>query len=145
MHLSAQGNPSKGIQVRVSTKGNKSSDHEPTSEQIEFANWFKNLLPQDQQDRLPKNWLKTWSKTYDELVRIDKRDPAKIREVCQWARTDSFWKSNFRSPSKLRDRDSQGTLYFDLFAEKAKAPTANAKPTASPTDSIIIGGRTYRP
>lgn len=117
-----------GIQLRDPTKGSiskreKSPERVPSTDEIQFANWFKSSLPQDQQDRLPKNWLKSWCEIHDKLVRIDKRDPEQIRAVCQWARTDDFWKDQFRSPAKLRDRDKQGTLYFDVFVGRMATTT----------------------
>ena len=116
-----EGNPSKVNQLRLS---NRVSSIEHSTEQLEFAEWFKLLLPKNQQDRLPTNWLSDWCKIYGQLVRIDKRDPIEIREVCQWGRGDPFWKPNFGSPAKLRKRNPDGTLYFDVFAEKMKQSTS---------------------
>ncbi len=119
-----EGSPSKVPQVRVSNNSpskRKSRDQELSDDQTKFANWFKDTLPKDQQDHLPANWLRVFGKAHDELVRLDKRSPDEIRAICQWARTDSFWTNHFRSPAKLRKRDPQGTLYYDVFAERMKA------------------------
>lgn len=124
-----EGNPLKEIHRRKSTKSEKPVCFDPSIEESQFANWFKSSLPQDQQDRLPKNWLVTFSKAHRELVRLDNRTPEKIREVCQWARTDSFWQGNFHSPAKLRKRNGDGVLYFDVFSEKMKS-TPNGKSTS---------------
>jgi len=83
------------------------------------------------QDRLPKNWLQSWCKSYRDLVRLDNRSPEQIREVCRWGRTDAFWSKNFRSPSKLRERDKQGTLWFDVFSERMKQPSNGPKPATT--------------
>jgi hypothetical protein len=135
-----EGYPSKGIQRRVSNKREKSPEREPSTEQIQFAIWFKSSLPKDQQDHLPKNWLKAWSEIHEKLVRIDKRTPEKIREVCQWARTDDFWQKQFRSPAKLRERDKQRTFYFDVFTAQMKAPMASS-PNKTKASEIDLGGR----
>jgi hypothetical protein len=119
-----KGYPKKVIQRRVSNKEN-------SPDGIRFAEWFKSTLPQDQQERLQKNWLTAWCKTHDQLIRIDKRTPEEIDAVCRWARADSFWSQNFRSPAKLRERDRQGTLYFDVIASRMKQPTSSAKPAAT--------------
>jgi hypothetical protein len=70
---------------------------------------------------LKAGWQQSFAECYDKLVRLDKRSPEEIRAVCQWARTDSFWRSNFMSPSKLRDR-KDGIQWFDVFTEKMKQP-----------------------
>lgn len=134
-----EGSPLKEIQGRVSNKSGDSLQRNNSLEEIEFANWFKSSLPKEQQDRLSKDWLNGWCKVYDELVRIDKRTPEKIREVCQWARTDSFWKPNFNSPLKLRKRNGDGTLYFDVFTGKMKSSPTNHRPASA---SVNMGGRT---
>lgn len=116
----------------------KKSNRENSSEEIQFAVWFKSSLPQDQQDRLPSNWLNQWCEIHEKLVRLDNRTPEQIREVCQWARTDSFWTVNFRSPSKLRERDKQGTLWFDFFTGKMTQPTGSNQ---KPATKVNTGGR----
>jgi hypothetical protein len=94
-------------------------------ESLEFAEWFKSTLPHTV--NLKANWRESFAKSHDELVRIDGRVPEAIRAVCQWARNDSFWKSNFMSPAKLRDRNPGGIQYFDVFTEKMKPTNGTGK------------------
>ena len=82
-----------------------------------FAHWFRDTLPE--KTNMPDRWEKSFAQTYDDLVRLDGRDGAEIRRVCQWARNDSFWSSNFQSPAKLRKRNKDGIQYYDVFLEKA--------------------------
>ena len=110
-----KGNPEKGIHRRVINS---------SSEGIQFADWFKASLPET--INLKANWQESFAKAYDDLVRIDKRSMEGIKEVCRWARMDKFWKTNFMSPSKLRDRNKDGIIWFDVFVEKARA--AKGKP-----------------
>lgn len=123
-------NPKNGIQRRVSNK-------ELSPEGIQFAHWFKSSLPETV--NLKVNWQESFAKVHDDLVRLDKRSPEEIRKVCQWARTDSFWKSNFMAPAKLRDRNTGGIQYFDLFSEKMKQPTTNGT-----TATVNMGRRQFR-
>ena len=88
-----------------------------SSEGITFAHWFRDTL--SEKTNMPDRWEKSFAQTYDDLVRLDGRNDAEIRRVCQWARTDSFWASNFQSPSKLRKRNNDGIQYYDVFLEKA--------------------------
>jgi hypothetical protein len=121
-----EGSPKKVPQRRVSNK-------EVSPEGIQFAQWFKSSLPETL--NLRPNWQQSFAEIYDQLVRIDKRNPEQIREVSRWARTDGFWKSNFMSPSKLRDRNQGGIQYFDVFAEKMKRSTANKSTSPAITES----------
>ena len=88
-----------------------------SSEGTTFAHWFRDTLPE--KTNMPDRWEKSFAQTYDDLVRLDGRNDAEIRRVCQWARTDSFWSSNFQSPAKLRKRNKDGIQYYDVFLEKA--------------------------
>lgn len=97
---------------------------EASPEGIQFAHWFKATLPASM--NLTGNWQESFAKAHDDLVRLDKKSPEQIRNVCQWARTDSFWQTNFMSPAKLRKRNGDGVTYFDSFSEKMK-PTAVLK------------------
>lgn len=110
-----EGIPRKGIQRRKS-KGEVSADGKA------FANWFKSTLPGT--INLGRNWQETFAKTFDELVRIDRRTPDDIRRVSAWARSDQFWSSNFMSPAKLRKKNKDGVSYFDVFAAKALKTTS---------------------
>jgi hypothetical protein len=133
-----KGNPIKVLQGRKSTKA-ASPPFEATVEETQFADWFKSSLPQNEQERLVKNWRTNFSKTYRQLLNIDKRTPEEIRRVCQWARTDSFWQTNFKSPSKLRDRNGQGVLYFDVFLDRM---TSTSTQPTKPQTPIKTGSRT---
>ena len=122
---SREGITNKSNQRRVTKREN-------SLEGNQFAIWFKSSLPESV--NLKANWQESFAKVYDDLVRLDNRKPEQIREVCRWARTDSFWKTNFMSPAKLRDRNPGGIQYFDVFAEKMK-PTGQTSnpPTQQPT------------
>ncbi|RYD80491.1 MAG: helix-turn-helix domain-containing protein [Verrucomicrobiaceae bacterium] len=111
-----EGNPSKVIQLRVSNK-------EFSLEGLAFADWFKSTLPE--QTSLGANWQNNFAKIHDDAIRLDGRTSEEIRAVSEWARKDSFWQTNFMSPAKLRSRNKDGILYFDVLAEKMKSSKAN--------------------
>ena len=95
-------------------KNTPSKSGAPISEDAEeFAKWFRTLLPPDR-DTTEAD-LRNWAKTYDDLVRLDDRAPDEIRAICQWARNDEFWASNFLSACKLRQKDKARTKYYDVF------------------------------
>lgn len=95
---------------------------------LKFADWFRSTLPAD--IRLSKGWREKWAICFDDMLRLDGRDPEQVWKICQWARADEFWQKNFLSPSKLRERDQGGIQYFDRFAERAKEPNKGAKAKA---------------
>jgi hypothetical protein len=66
-----------------------------------------------------------WASTYEKLVRLDGKTKVEIAKVCEWARNDSFWRTNFYSPTKLRDR-KDGISRYDLFLSKLNSPNGNA-------------------
>ena len=109
-----EGSPRKEIQER-------NSKREVSSAGIDFANWFQSTL--DESTNLSKNWRSTFAKIFDDLVKLDHRTPEQVRAVSTWAREDSFWRTNFMSPAKLRKRNGDGVQFFDVFAAKMKQST----------------------
>lgn len=117
-----EGYPLKELHIRNSNSGESAKD-------LEFADWFRSTLPNG--FNLKKSWRTTFAKAHDELVRLDGRTPEEIRKVCQWARNDEFWQTNFYSPKKLRGRNKDSIKYYDVFSEKMKAdgsPNGTGKP-----------------
>lgn len=125
-----EGSPKKEIQRRK-------SNIEISSDGLIFADWFKSTLPAS--INLPSNWRTSFAKDFDELVRLDKRDPDEIRRVSEWARSDSFWKSNFMSPAKLRKRNKDGIQTFDVLVAKMATPT----PGVTSGKTINLGRRGF--
>jgi hypothetical protein len=96
----------------------KKTPPEVSTEGIKFALWFKSTLPESV--RLKSDWQESFAKAHDDIVRLDKRTSEEIRQVCEWARTDQFWQSQFMSPAKLRKRNGDGITYFDFFIQQMK-------------------------
>lgn len=71
------------------------------------------ILDYDPQARVPRSF-KTWAKTIDRMIRIDKRTPEQILWLFRWSQNDEFWNPNIRSPDKLRKQ-------WDKLVYKAKA------------------------
>lgn len=102
--------------------GGKSEPVEPDAPSAEggkFVDWFLGLLAETgaPAPKLTPSIRATWALSYDRLIRIDGRSKEEVKEVCRWARNDSFWRGNFLSPVKLRDK-KDGVAYFDLFTAK---------------------------
>lgn len=113
-----------------------------SEEGLAFAEWFRTLL--DEKERLIAGWKEKWAKCYDDMIRLDKRTAGEIRAVCQWARTDDFWKTNFYAPGKLRKRNGDGALYFDVFGAKMRAEGGIGKKDNRPASVRAVDeGRHY--
>lgn len=61
---------------------------------LEILKWFPKF-------KQPLN-LNGWSKSIDEMMRLDKRDPKEIRDVIVWCQRDNFWRKNILSGTTLR-------------------------------------------
>ena len=46
--------------------------------------------------------LQRWAKTFDYILRIDKRDIEEVKTLIKWCQDDNFWFKNILSPDKLR-------------------------------------------
>ena len=72
-----------------------------------------------------------WLDTIDKLIRIDKRTPEQILDVIAKTRADAFWRLNFRSIIKLRDKNKEDIPYLVVFEKRfnQEKPLTNAEKT----------------
>jgi hypothetical protein len=91
-----------------------------------FVEWFLALLAETGAKIAPLTPANraNWALCYDRMIRIDGRTKEQIEAVCRWARTDTFWKRNFMSPMKLRDK-KDGVSYFDRLQNQSTNGNAN--------------------
>jgi len=70
-----------------------------------------------------------WLDTIDKLIRIDKRTPEQIIAIIQKTRADNFWRLNFRSIVKLRDKNKEDIPYLIVFEKRfnQSKPLTNAE------------------
>ena len=99
----------------------------PSAQGMTFAAWFRTLLPSGM--RLTATWQTEWARCFDAMKRLDGREDAEIKMVCLWGRGEPaargatvsqvslFWRKNFRTPLKLRHRNGERVMYYDVFAE----------------------------
>lgn len=97
----------------------------------EFASWFRSLLPESL--ALPATWKSDFARSYDEMIRIDKRTDDEISEVCQFGTSDSFWSKQLKRPGYLRKiSKTVGIQHFDQILDAARAkPEAKQRPTVN--------------
>jgi hypothetical protein len=85
--------------------------------------------------RLPKSYIEQWRTVFKKMLEKDKRNPLEIEKVIYhiFDETSSWWAQtkNVRSPAKFRQRDKQGTLFYDIFLQemnkKKNKPTKRSR------------------
>lgn len=89
-----------------------------------FVDWFLGLLRETEapEPKLTPSTRAGWARAYVRMIHIDKRTKEEVKEVCQWARNEPFWRQNFLSPVKLRLRNNDGVMWFDVFLARARSP-----------------------
>lgn len=50
--------------------------------------------------------MQKWAEECRKILEIDKREKEEVRQVIDWATSDSFWQQNILSPKKLREKYS---------------------------------------
>lgn len=65
-----------------------------------------------------KKQQKKWIETLDKLVQIDKLTLDTIEKIIRWARADEFWKNNFMTLRKLREKNKEDIPYWLVFQTK---------------------------
>ena len=78
----------------------------PNPEARKLAEYLMQKIKAIKPDAKPPK-LDTWAKSFDRLLRLDKRKPERIRQVIDFATTDEFWHKNILSAGKLREKFDQ--------------------------------------
>lgn len=106
-------NPIQSNPIRNTNRNTISlSETKVSDEVINLTEKLKTLILQnDPKAKIPNNLI-NWQKEIDKLIRIDKREYAEIDKVIDWCQSDSFWKTNILSATKLRKQFTQ--LYLKM-------------------------------
>jgi hypothetical protein len=109
-----------------------------------FVEWFLNLITETggKAPKLTANSRDSWAECYEKLLRLDGHTKDDVKQVCRWARNDSFWRANFMSPMKLREK-KDGVSYFDQFVNKMQNPPANGHGKTSTSVSAEPDNRRF--
>lgn len=100
-------------------QGSSSCPKPDGSDEQKFVDWFLALLVETGAPApvLTKSNREAWASAYEKMIRLDGRTKDQVKDVCRWARNDSFWRQNFLSPLKLREK-KDGVMYFDAFLNR---------------------------
>jgi hypothetical protein len=106
-----------------------------SDEGYKFVDWFLALLAETEAPKIEvtEATRNRWADCYDKMIRIDQRTKEQVVLVCKFGRHDPFWRQNFFSPSKLRDKKDD-VMLFDKFLAKATTDTTftPGRPKAGP-------------
>lgn len=124
----------------VAVNPQQSNIHYNVQDNVQYNIQYKSNIPQNVLDAFPhfknlfedryhpksKHQEQKWIECLDKIQRIDGYDLREVYQVAQELRNDDFWKVNFLSLLKLRNRDKNGILYVDRFMamKQSKKPKA---------------------
>ena len=75
--------------------------------------------------------LKKWATEIDKMIRLDERDPERVKEVIEWCQKDSFWQDNILSTEKLREQFDK--LELKMRKEDKDVRTREDNPFTQPS------------
>lgn len=111
--LNTKDSESKDSESLLKTKSIVATGVALSADADEIVSFFIQKLRERKPDfKFPKDFKK-WHEEIDRMIRVDKRDPKKIKDMIDWIHRDSFWSSNILSPKKLREQ-------YDNIDGKAK-------------------------
>lgn len=141
----ANGNAPDGkcVDQKITKEEPKTGDlDELKAEANRFVDWFVALLSRTgaPEPRLTPAIRSRWADSYEKLRRIDGKEKPEIVKVCEWVRADGFWRDNFFSPVKLRDR-KDGIARYDLFLSKLNSPNNGNSQYQRPNPRLTSNSR----
>ncbi|HEX9061379.1 MAG TPA: phage replisome organizer N-terminal domain-containing protein [Clostridia bacterium] len=95
--------------IDIKDKNNKLSFDENSIEYSLSFELKRCILKNNPNAKVPDN-LQKWANDFNKIIRIDKRSEEDLRLVIKYSQSNTFWRSNILSPSKLRDKFD--TLYL---------------------------------
>ena len=116
----------------------KVCDHEsvrPTNDKKDASTSIEYMLAQylfsyiyDRKPNIKKPNIQIWTKHISRMIKLDKREPERIKEVIEWCQQDDFWCDNILSTRKLRDQFDQ----LELKMDKKKGKVIQTKKSITP-------------
>lgn len=86
-----------------------------TSKEFQLSKYLFELIRKNNPKAKEPNF-QTWSKQFDLMIRVDKREVHEIKDLINWSQNDSFWYKNILSPQKLRKQYDQ--LMVKMYDDK---------------------------
>ncbi len=87
----------------------KTKTFDDASEEINLSKYLFEKIRKNNPEHKEPNF-QNWAKHIDYMIRLDKRSPARIKELINWCQDDHFWYKNILSTEKLREKFDQLSL-----------------------------------
>ncbi|MFD1443009.1 hypothetical protein [Thermoactinomyces vulgaris] len=94
--------------------------YDDDSPYMKMAIYFKDRVLSWKPNAKVPNDLNKWADDFRKLHELDKRTKQEIKDVIDWATSDSFWQANILSPGKLRKQFD--TLQAQMSRKVIKMP-----------------------
>ncbi|OPD28588.1 hypothetical protein AL714_07790 [Clostridium botulinum] len=95
----------------------KKNNYMSDSNEYRLAEYlYKHILKNNLKAKEPN--LEKWAKTFDYILRIDKRELDEVKNLIVFCQEHSFWYKNILSPDKLRKQYDR--LVLEMNGEKGK-------------------------
>jgi len=91
--------------MRMHSEGN-AIKYSKESKESKLSELLLTLIKNRKPDFKKPN-LEQWAEAINLMIRIDHREPARIKEVMEWCQRDEFWQNNILSTYKLRKQFDQ--------------------------------------
>ena len=123
-------NVNDNVNVNVNDKVKEKDTIKPEKEfSDEINKFYYNIIWQFPENAHPKNWkaVDKWKDCIRLIVEKDGYDLNSLEHIIKIYRADEFWKGNFQSILKLRQKNKDGVLWIDYFFNQAKNKIENSK------------------
>ncbi len=100
-------------------KNDKKYNYMSDSNEYRLATYLFNYIRNNNPNAKEPN-LQKWSRHFDYILRIDKRDIEEVKAVIKWCQKNDFWYKNILSPDKLRKQ-------YDRLLIEVNNPKNNKK------------------
>lgn len=97
------------IEIEKEIDLKKEKPFQPDSDEYRLATFLWKYIKKNNEKAKEPN-LQSWSKTFDSIIRLDKRLVDDIKKIIVFCQQNEFWYKNILSPGKLREHYDKLTL-----------------------------------
>ncbi|WP_051624048.1 hypothetical protein [Clostridium akagii] len=113
-------------QKHTNNNVNNDNKYSLNSNEFRLSQYLFNHIKENNPNAKEPNF-ETWSRHFDYILRIDKRDIEEVKAIIKWCQHDSFWYMNILSPDKLRKK--YDTLVLQMNDPKKNVNSKQGKVT----------------
>lgn len=138
----AGGHKQEGKEYKEGKENNILSKNKFSDDVFSLYKFFISTLPERLQPKR-ESVKNLWLDVLDKCIRINHYNPDQIKLIIEVFRNDSFWRKNFLSPVKLRNKNKDGISYIDYFWARIEDHPSNGR-TAEEIELIKLNREIVR-